>query len=157
MSIRFCAHSCVYLSSPDHISARRTDVDFVLMRFDLSALSGMAPISRALFRYTVQNPGDAAEMHEFRRGWTASTVTYNNLPMPTPPSWPFSAAVIDTYWGPSVNDLAGNAGTQTAMMLAVVGGHDPGRVGWPASMQASARAAGLTLDEAGNLVVATPA
>ena len=49
-----------------------------------------------------------------------------------------------------------NAGTQTAMMLAVVGGHDPGRVGWPASMQASARAAGLTLDEAGNLVVADP-
>ena len=69
--------------------ARRTDADFVLMRFDLSALSGMAPISRALFRYTVQNPGDAAEMHEFRRSWNANNVTYNNLPMPTPPL-PFS-------------------------------------------------------------------
>ena len=72
----------------------------------------MAPISRALFRYTVYDAGDQAEMHEFRRGWNASTVTYNNLPMPTPP-WPFSAAVIETLWGPSVNDLAGNVATQT--------------------------------------------
>ena len=84
----------------------------MLMKFDLSALSGMAPISRALFRYTVYNVGDAAEMHEFRRSWTASNVTYNNLPMPTPP-WPFSAAAIETYWGPSVNDLAGNLANQT--------------------------------------------
>ena len=51
-------------------------------------------------------------MHEFRRGWNASTVTYNNLPMPTPP-WPFSAAVIDTLWGPTVNDLPGNVATHT--------------------------------------------
>ena len=72
----------------------------------------MAPISRALFRYTVYDAGDQAEMHEFRRGWNASTVTYNNLPMPTPP-WPFSAAVIDTYWGPTVNDLPGNLANQT--------------------------------------------
>ena len=48
-----------------------------------------------------------------------------------------------------------NVGTDTAMMLAVVGGHDPGRVGWPASMQDAARAAGLVLDSAGNLS-ATP-
>ena len=82
------------------------------MKFDLSALSGMAPISRALFRYTVSNVGDQAEMHEFRRGWNASTVTYNNLPMPTPPL-PFSAAVIDTLWGPTVNDLPGNVATHT--------------------------------------------
>lgn len=44
-----------------------------------------------------------------------------------------------------------NVGEHTAMMLAVVGGHDPGRVGWPASMQDAARAAGLVLDEEGNL------
>jgi hypothetical protein len=74
------------------------------MRFDLSALSVMAPISRALFRYTVSNPGDVAEMHEFRRGWTASTVTYNNLPMPQM-TLPFPPAIIDTYWGPTVNDV----------------------------------------------------
>ena len=82
------------------------------MRFDLSALSGLAPISRALFRFTVTNPGDAAEMHEFRRSWDASTVTYNNLPMPTPPL-PFAAAVIETLWGPTVNDLAGNVATHS--------------------------------------------
>jgi hypothetical protein len=81
------------------------------MRFDLSALSGMAPISRALFRYTVYDVGDQAEMHEFRRGWTASNVTYNNS-MPMPP-WPFPAAVIDTLWGPTVNDLPGNVATHT--------------------------------------------
>lgn len=44
-----------------------------------------------------------------------------------------------------------NVGNETAMMLAVVGGHDPGRVGWPASMKDAARAAGLVLDEQGNL------
>ena len=27
-----------------------------------------------------------------------------------------------------------NAGTETALMLAVVGGKDPGRVGWPDSL-----------------------
>lgn len=45
-----------------------------------------------------------------------------------------------------------NVGTETAMMLAVVGGNDPGRVGWPASMKVMAEAAGLTLDAEGNLV-----
>lgn len=50
-----------------------------------------------------------------------------------------------------------NVGADTAMMLAVVGGHDPGRVGWPASMQDAARAAGLVLDSDGNLSAATAA
>lgn len=45
-----------------------------------------------------------------------------------------------------------NVSQETAMMLAVVGGNDPGRVGWPASMKAMAEAAGLTLDAEGNLV-----
>ena len=44
-----------------------------------------------------------------------------------------------------------NAGNETAMMLAVVGGNDPGRVGWPESMKDAARAAGLVLDAEGNL------
>jgi mannose-6-phosphate isomerase-like protein (cupin superfamily) len=50
-----------------------------------------------------------------------------------------------------------NAGTETAMMLAVVGGRDPGRVGWPESMKAMARAAGLELDADGNLRAVEPA
>jgi mannose-6-phosphate isomerase-like protein (cupin superfamily) len=50
-----------------------------------------------------------------------------------------------------------NAGDETAMMLAVVGGHDPGRVGWPDSMKEMARAAGLVLDGDGNLRELTPA
>ena len=50
-----------------------------------------------------------------------------------------------------------NVGADTAMMLAVVGGHDPGRVGWPASMQDAARAAGLVLDSDGHLSAATAA
>jgi hypothetical protein len=111
-TFHFCSHTCACLSSPGHTVARRTDVDFVLMRFDLSALSGMAPISRALFRYTVSNPGNVAEMHEFRRSWNASIVTYNNLPMPQMPL-PFPPALIDTYWGPTVNDLLGNVATYT--------------------------------------------
>jgi len=45
-----------------------------------------------------------------------------------------------------------NVGGETAMMLAVVGGNDPGRVGWPESMKAMAAAAGLVLDEEGNLI-----
>jgi mannose-6-phosphate isomerase-like protein (cupin superfamily) len=52
-----------------------------------------------------------------------------------------------------VNVMRGfrNEGDETAMMLAVVGGHDPGRVGWPESMKEMARAAGLVLDAEGNL------
>ena len=38
------------------------------------------------------------------------------------------------------------------MMLAVVGGKDPGRVGWPESLKEMAKDAGLTIDEEGNLV-----
>lgn len=44
-----------------------------------------------------------------------------------------------------------NVGTETAMMLAVVGGNDPGRVGWPESMKQMAADAGLVLDADGNL------
>jgi mannose-6-phosphate isomerase-like protein (cupin superfamily) len=42
-----------------------------------------------------------------------------------------------------------NAGTEPALLLAVVGGHDPGKVGWPETMKAMARAAGLELTEDG--------
>ena len=45
-----------------------------------------------------------------------------------------------------------NVGDETAMMLAVVGGHDPGRVGWPDSMKEMAASAGLVLDDDGNLI-----
>jgi len=44
-----------------------------------------------------------------------------------------------------------NAGSETALMLAVVGGRDPGRVGWPDSLKDLARGAGLVIDEEGNL------
>ncbi len=50
-----------------------------------------------------------------------------------------------------------NVGEETAMMLAVVGGHDPGRVGWPDSLKDMARAAGLVIDEDGNLREVDPA
>jgi len=50
-----------------------------------------------------------------------------------------------------------NVGDETAMMLAVVGGHDPGRVGWPDSLKDMARAAGLVIDEDGNLREVDPA
>jgi mannose-6-phosphate isomerase-like protein (cupin superfamily) len=43
-----------------------------------------------------------------------------------------------------------NAGDENALLLAIVGGHDPGKVGWPESMKAMARAAGLELTEDGN-------
>ena len=42
-----------------------------------------------------------------------------------------------------------NAGHETALLLAVVGGHDPGKVGWPDTMKRLARAAGLELTEDG--------
>ena len=48
-----------------------------------------------------------------------------------------------------------NVGDETAMLLAVVGGHDPGRVGWPESTLAMAREAGLVLDDDGNLLEVT--
>jgi mannose-6-phosphate isomerase-like protein (cupin superfamily) len=45
-----------------------------------------------------------------------------------------------------------NVSGEPAMMLAVVGGNDPGRVGWPESMKEMAAAAGLALDADGNLL-----
>ena len=33
-----------------------------------------------------------------------------------------------------------NAGKETALLLAVVGGHEPGNVGWPEEMKEKARA-----------------
>ena len=45
-----------------------------------------------------------------------------------------------------------NESDSTAMMLAVVGGKDPGRVGWPESLKAMAKDAGLMIDDDGNLV-----
>ena len=44
-----------------------------------------------------------------------------------------------------------NVSDTTAMLLAVVGGNDPGRVGWPESLKNSARNAGLEIDEHGDL------
>jgi hypothetical protein len=44
-----------------------------------------------------------------------------------------------------------NAGDSTGYLLALVGGHDPGRVGWPDSMKEMARKAGLIIDENGDL------
>jgi mannose-6-phosphate isomerase-like protein (cupin superfamily) len=43
-----------------------------------------------------------------------------------------------------------NAGTETGLLLAIVGGHDPGRVGWPDSMKAKARAIGYELTPDGS-------
>jgi mannose-6-phosphate isomerase-like protein (cupin superfamily) len=42
-----------------------------------------------------------------------------------------------------------NAGRETALLLAVVGGHDPGKVGWPETMKQMARASGLELTDDG--------
>jgi mannose-6-phosphate isomerase-like protein (cupin superfamily) len=42
-----------------------------------------------------------------------------------------------------------NTGDTTGLMLAVVGGRDPGNVGWPDSMKQMARAAGLELTDDG--------
>jgi mannose-6-phosphate isomerase-like protein (cupin superfamily) len=50
-----------------------------------------------------------------------------------------------------------NVGDDTALMLAVVGGKDPGRVGWPESLKAMAKDAGLVIDEEGNLREVEPA
>lgn len=46
-----------------------------------------------------------------------------------------------------------NAGTEEAMMLAVVGGTDPGRVHWPEETIEEARRYGIGLDDNGDLVV----
>jgi hypothetical protein len=101
--------------------ARRNDVDFVLMRFDLSTLPSGLAVERAVFSYTVSNnlypydgsaAGDDAEMREFRKTWAMSTATYNSIPMPAT-TWPFPQATIDTLWGPSVNDMPGNVARHT--------------------------------------------
>ncbi len=42
-----------------------------------------------------------------------------------------------------------NAGPQAALLLAVVGGHDPGKVGWPETMKQKARSAGFELTDEG--------
>ena len=44
-----------------------------------------------------------------------------------------------------------NAGDETALMLAIVGGHDPGKVGWPEEMKARVRGIGYELTEDGVL------
>jgi mannose-6-phosphate isomerase-like protein (cupin superfamily) len=49
-----------------------------------------------------------------------------------------------------------NVGEDSAMMLAIVGGNDPGRVGWPDSLKELARGAGLIIDEDGNLREVAP-
>ena len=46
-----------------------------------------------------------------------------------------------------------NAGDETAYMLAVVGGTDPGKVHWPQETIDEAREHGIGLDENGDLVV----
>jgi mannose-6-phosphate isomerase-like protein (cupin superfamily) len=49
-----------------------------------------------------------------------------------------------------------NSGNVKGYLLAVIGGHDPGRVGWPESMKEMARKAGLIVDENGDLREVTP-
>ena len=44
-----------------------------------------------------------------------------------------------------------NVGDETAMLLAIVGGNDPGHVGWAKSVIKMARAAGIELDDTGNI------
>lgn len=50
-----------------------------------------------------------------------------------------------------------NVGAETALLLAIVGGHDPGKVGWPEKMKAMARAAGIELMDDGNFREINPA
>jgi mannose-6-phosphate isomerase-like protein (cupin superfamily) len=45
-----------------------------------------------------------------------------------------------------------NVSESSAMMLAVVGGKDPGRVGWPESLKVMAKDAGLVINDDGDLV-----
>jgi mannose-6-phosphate isomerase-like protein (cupin superfamily) len=79
------------------------------------------------------------------------------------------------YWGPTgdkevildpcdvisvpVHVMRGfrNAGDETGLLLAIVGGHDPGKVGWPETMKRLARAAGLELTEDGTFREIVPA
>ena len=43
-----------------------------------------------------------------------------------------------------------NAGTESGLLLALVGGHDPGRVGWPDAMKAAVRKIGYELTPDGS-------
>jgi mannose-6-phosphate isomerase-like protein (cupin superfamily) len=43
-----------------------------------------------------------------------------------------------------------NAGSETGFLLALVGGHDPGKVGWPEEMKRRVREIGYELAEDGN-------
>lgn len=44
-----------------------------------------------------------------------------------------------------------NAGDETALLLAIVGGHDPGKVGWPEEMKTRVRGIGYELTDDGLL------
>jgi mannose-6-phosphate isomerase-like protein (cupin superfamily) len=50
-----------------------------------------------------------------------------------------------------------NAGKETALLLAVVGGHDPGKVGWPEATKQKARSAGFELTDEGTFREIAPA
>ena len=50
-----------------------------------------------------------------------------------------------------------NVGDRTALLLAIVGGNDPGKVGWPEEMKAMARATGFELTEEGTFREIAPA
>lgn len=43
-----------------------------------------------------------------------------------------------------------NVRIEPGLLLAIVGGNDPGKVGWPESMKAAVRAVGFELDADGN-------
>jgi Tol biopolymer transport system component len=95
-----------------------TNRDFVLLKFDLSSISGL-PIEKTLLHYTVYNEGNTAEMHELKVDWDMDTVTYNSLPMPDT-AWPFSQADSDALYGPSVNDMPGAEGPHTVDVTASI-------------------------------------
>jgi hypothetical protein len=44
-----------------------------------------------------------------------------------------------------------NVGDSSALLLAIVGGHDPGKVGWPDAMKDQVRALGFELADDGTL------
>lgn len=50
-----------------------------------------------------------------------------------------------------------NVGERTGLLLAIVGEHDPGKVGWPETMKQMARSAGFELTEDGTFREITPA
>jgi mannose-6-phosphate isomerase-like protein (cupin superfamily) len=50
-----------------------------------------------------------------------------------------------------------NAGEQAALLIAIVGEHDPGKVGWPEAMKQMARSAGFELTDEGTFREIAPA